>query len=499
MSIKIHHGPPGSYKTSGAVADDLPSAAFAGRYVITNVRGLDENNIRDVLFKQFKKSVPESFRLLNLYDDVDKLRIFWHWAPMGAFFIIDEIGEVWGAELRSSDLSFLNNNDIDDEKEAEKNGRFKRIETAFRLHRHNNWDFVVCAQDIGQVHKIIRECSEVAFYHRALSAVGLKGRYLEGYHSPKNNGTASAHFYHRVSKKVPKWAFSLYQSTITGDHSEAGFGKSIFTEVSVIVPLVIVGFAVVYILYYFFKSDAQGVSSVPKNDVVVSKKNVSSVPDSGVVYNNVSSSPVLNKVNVDSIDYFFPFPGYLKSFEMFFLPVWRAHGYREFYKDFDGVLKNTDDRGGVLFVFDDGEYYKEISFRIDELLAYDVIFRRIGPCTARVFTRKWDRVITCQPDVKVYVDSDNDVSGSSFSSSLKNVDSDKPVSLLNSVNQLSFLHSQNYGSAGSLRGSGSPQPGVGVPLPGSGSPQPGMGVPLPGSGVPLPGSGWSAPGLRSSY
>ena len=50
MSIKIHHGFPGSYKTSGAVQDDFIPAALAGRHIVTNVRGLDnEDRIREVL------------------------------------------------------------------------------------------------------------------------------------------------------------------------------------------------------------------------------------------------------------------------------------------------------------------------------------------------------------------------------------------------------------------------------------------------------------------
>ena len=39
MSIKIHHGPNGSYKTSGAIQDDAVPALKDGRVIITNVRG----------------------------------------------------------------------------------------------------------------------------------------------------------------------------------------------------------------------------------------------------------------------------------------------------------------------------------------------------------------------------------------------------------------------------------------------------------------------------
>ena len=66
MSIKIHHGPPGSYKTSGAIADDFIPAVLAGRHIITNVRGLsNEDLVRTVLEKQ-GKTVPDSFKLTYL-------------------------------------------------------------------------------------------------------------------------------------------------------------------------------------------------------------------------------------------------------------------------------------------------------------------------------------------------------------------------------------------------------------------------------------------------
>nr|MVD29436.1 zonular occludens toxin [Vibrio cholerae] len=40
MSIFIHHGAPGSYKTSGALWLRLLPAIKSGRHIITNVRGL---------------------------------------------------------------------------------------------------------------------------------------------------------------------------------------------------------------------------------------------------------------------------------------------------------------------------------------------------------------------------------------------------------------------------------------------------------------------------
>ncbi len=83
MSIKIHHGPPGSYKTSGAVMDDFVEAVFAGRVVITNVRGLnDEQRVREVLVDAFpRRVIPDTFELVWIDTDTEDgiflIQSFW--------------------------------------------------------------------------------------------------------------------------------------------------------------------------------------------------------------------------------------------------------------------------------------------------------------------------------------------------------------------------------------------------------------------------------------
>ncbi len=84
MSIKIHHGAPGSYKSSGAIHTDVIPAIKAGRYIITNVRGFSVERCREVL----GKDVPEGFEVLYVetesQDGRDHLARFYHWAPKGA-------------------------------------------------------------------------------------------------------------------------------------------------------------------------------------------------------------------------------------------------------------------------------------------------------------------------------------------------------------------------------------------------------------------------------
>jgi len=79
MAIKIHHGPNGSYKTSGAIQDDAVPALKAGRYIITNVRGFTLERVLQVM-----PDIPASTDIINLslesLDDMEKMRTWFQWA-----------------------------------------------------------------------------------------------------------------------------------------------------------------------------------------------------------------------------------------------------------------------------------------------------------------------------------------------------------------------------------------------------------------------------------
>lgn len=61
MSIKIHHGPNGSYKTSGAIQDDAVPALKDGRVIITNVRGFTLERAYQVF-----PDLPNTAEIINL-------------------------------------------------------------------------------------------------------------------------------------------------------------------------------------------------------------------------------------------------------------------------------------------------------------------------------------------------------------------------------------------------------------------------------------------------
>lgn len=89
MSIKIHHGPNGSYKTSGAIQDDAVPALKDGRVIITNVRGFTLERAYQVF-----PDLPNTAEIINLdlesLEDLEKMRTWFQWAPRGAFLIFDE-------------------------------------------------------------------------------------------------------------------------------------------------------------------------------------------------------------------------------------------------------------------------------------------------------------------------------------------------------------------------------------------------------------------------
>jgi len=233
MSVKIHHGPPGSYKTSGAVMDDFVEAVFAGRVVITNVRGLnDEPRIREVLSKAFpKRKIPDSFELVWVDTETEEgifdIQAFWIWADCGAFILIDEAQAFWPSEMRPGDWApFALRGGVD---AARIQARPRDYPDAWTRHRHFNWDIVLTTPDIKLFHAKIRSVSEAAYIHKNQALIGIRGRYLEGMHLASNNGFSSDLFSVR-HRKIPSWVFELYQSTATGVVSDTKAGQPFWRD-----------------------------------------------------------------------------------------------------------------------------------------------------------------------------------------------------------------------------------------------------------------------------
>jgi zona occludens toxin len=245
MPIKIHHGAPGTYKTSGAIGDDFLREAMEGRTIITNVRGVSRDRCFDVF-----PDLPTKFDLIWIDDrdddGRDKLRKWFHWAPKGAFFFIDEVQDIWPRRWRDSDLRELDY--PGGLSKAKEDDRPKDWEQAWDKHRHWNWDFVLTTPDIKKVRDDIRGIADGAYKHKDLALIGFKGRYIEGFHSPESAGTAESHFYSINKKKVPAYVWKLYDSTATGVFTFTKSGLSLFKNPRVLFLLAILGFSGAYAL-----------------------------------------------------------------------------------------------------------------------------------------------------------------------------------------------------------------------------------------------------------
>ncbi|EHS33068.1 zonular occludens toxin domain-containing protein, partial [Pseudomonas aeruginosa] len=176
MSIKIHHGPNGSYKTSGAIQDDAVPALKDGRVIITNVRGFTLERAYQVF-----PDLPNTAEIINLdlesLEDLEKMRTWFQWAPRGAFLIFDETQLLFPKSWREKDLERF---DYPGGPEAAHAAdRPMGWLDAWTRHRHFNWDIVLTTPNISYIRDDIRMTCEMAYKHSNLAVIGIPGRYKE--------------------------------------------------------------------------------------------------------------------------------------------------------------------------------------------------------------------------------------------------------------------------------------------------------------------------------
>lgn len=294
MSIKIHHGAPGSYKTSGAVADDFLRCVKDGRIVITNVRGLTLERVQNAkypltLWEKYVKRIPKPYKLVFpeigegfdiLHFDTtqsserEKLARFFHWAPVGTeenpgpFFLIDEAQSIFSSRWMAKDIAAL---DFPGGRDAA--GAAKRPATwddAWTMHRHYGWDFTLTTPNIKLIRDDIRLVSEGGFKHRNLGVIGLKGKYMEGFHDAQDSGQSASHFLSLVPKRIPKQVWGLYDSTTTGTFTDTLAGISIFKDPKVMGLLALLTVALGVGWYGFVNSSLYKAASKAKSNPVPS-------------------------------------------------------------------------------------------------------------------------------------------------------------------------------------------------------------------------------------
>lgn len=217
MSIKIHHGPDGTFKTSGAIKDDIIKLCKTPRTLVTNVRGFSRQKCVKVLGR---KNVHQEFDVIFVDTDVlegrQKLAKFFHWAPKGAYFVIDEIQRIWHPKATEKELATLNYPENQDHL-PEQERKPETIHVAWDMQRHHNWDFVFTTTNIAKVHSMCRLMAKVAVRHVNM---GIWRFYKTVEHDAENNGkSATNQTSVSLFNYVPKKVFDLYQSTTTGAHT----------------------------------------------------------------------------------------------------------------------------------------------------------------------------------------------------------------------------------------------------------------------------------------
>ena len=241
MAIKIHHGPNGSYKTSGAIQDDAVRALKAGRLIITNIRGFTLERVLQVM-----PELPESVDIINLdlevRADMEKMRSWFQWAPRGAFIIFDETQLVFPKAWREKDLAQF---DYPGGSEAAAAAdRPMDWLDGWTRHRHWNWDVVLTTPNISYIRDDIRMTSEMAYKHSNLAVIGISGRYKEAQHDAQLN-RAPAEGTIIEYKRIKPDTFRLYQSTATGVSQDTTAGKSLWRSPKLLALLAFIAFVFV--------------------------------------------------------------------------------------------------------------------------------------------------------------------------------------------------------------------------------------------------------------
>ena len=262
MSIKIRHGPPGSYKTSGAVQDDLIPMVESGRPIYTNVRGITLQSLKNAGVKVPPDYTEDMFVAAEMESaaDAELWRRFFMWARPGAFFLLDEAQIIFpneGLKPKRIDWDTLPEEVRDKlvhcDKTAQVGDKEKNrpddLAIAFEMHRHFNWDFTFTTPNIQLINRHVRQTAEGAYLHRNQALVGgklLKGRYLEIFHEASRSGLSQRDEISRRQLTINKRTFDCYQSTATGEVSDTQAGIGLFSNPKLVFLLSFLALIVVY-------------------------------------------------------------------------------------------------------------------------------------------------------------------------------------------------------------------------------------------------------------
>lgn len=337
MAALIFHGPPGSYKTSSAIWFELLSSLRQGRIVVTNIEGI---KTKDQMEIELNETFPESADIWRLSSQNETGRELWrrffHWCPVGARIIIDEIQDVFPNDRTfkpekydhkdvreyeglipekwlTKHISLLDSIKPEDIKieDTDDTGTpiFNQhghiiyphtLRESFMRHRKYQWDIVVCTPNITEVHGLIRGACEHAYKHTSKDDFGkvipyFKRRPRITQHPPKESCITPKKSDIGFYRKVPTDVHKLYKSTATGKHNTSGSGKSPLASPAIVSILALIVFCVSYVIYavstYESPADAAMETYAKTNQINIAEgsKNISaSIP--AVVNSDISKT-----------------------------------------------------------------------------------------------------------------------------------------------------------------------------------------------------------------
>ena len=373
MGIKIHHGPDGTFKTSGAIKDDIMPVIKSGRTLVTNVRGFSRKNAIKVLGRKF---VHKDFKVIFIDTEIregrEKLARFFHWAPKGAFFVIDEVQRIFKPKWTTKDIALLNYEGGEDKAAAD--DRPEDMDTAWDMQRHYNWDFVFTTTSITKVRNEMKDMAKVAVRH---TNVGIWRFYKTVEHSCDSRGTTkSTQGAVRLFNWVPSKIFKLYSSTKTGTFENSEPRTPVYKDPKVLGMVVCL---VVFWTYLLSKPVPKAVGGGGAKSAVSTEKSVQEVSASGnsiSTKDSTSSSSGVSNINISS---------------------------KQSYKgsSLDSFLESVYITGSVysqvesLYTFAAGS---SISFSSLDLFDYGYDVSWVTPCKAKVTLDKFSTYIYCSPD-----------------------------------------------------------------------------------------------------
>ena len=320
MAINAYTGLMGSGKTYEVVASVILPAIKAGRDVVTNIHGLNQEAIHEFLKQPEKGCTFGSIRIVK-NEEIEKPEFFPEFhdekfivtddtiVKPGNVVAIDEAWRPWGTTSKcvNAHMAF------------------------FREHRHCvnekgiSCDLALMTQDITDIHKLLKNVIEMSFLFTKLKTLGLAKRYrVEVYEGAKLYKTKRTS--RTVSKYNPK-IFPLYKSY--SSDSGAGVEKAIDSRQNMLkqgaffVPLLIAAGLIAFgawHLYGFFHPDnspatktsddstpaAPGVPGAPvstQSKLPDQQQNTQAGPASSSVETPGSTFSIAGTISIDGADW----------------------------------------------------------------------------------------------------------------------------------------------------------------------------------------------------